>query len=43
VSDRSGGRDVDVSDETNIRELAALVGEALAAVRPAAAEQRRGV
>jgi hypothetical protein len=33
LSDKSGGRDFDQSDETNIHELAALVGETLDAVR----------
>ena len=36
LSDKSGGRDFDQADETNIRELAALVGETLDAVRLAA-------
>jgi GAF domain-containing protein len=36
LSDKSGGRDFDQTDETNIRELAALVGETLDAVRLAA-------
>jgi GAF domain-containing protein len=36
LSDKSGGGDFDESDETNIRELAALVGETLDALRLAA-------
>jgi GAF domain-containing protein len=36
LSDKSGGRDFDVDDEENVRELAALVGEALDALRAAA-------
>ena len=36
LSDKSGGRDFDESDETNIHELAALIGEALDALRLAA-------
>jgi GAF domain-containing protein len=36
LSDKSGGRDFDQSDETNIHELAALIGETLDAVRLAA-------
>jgi GAF domain-containing protein len=36
LSDKSGGRDFDESDETNVRELAALIGEALDALRLAA-------
>ena len=36
LSDKSGGRDFDESDEMNIRELAALVGETLEALRLAA-------
>ena len=36
LSDKSGERDFDESDETNIRELAALIGEALDALRLAA-------
>jgi GAF domain-containing protein len=36
LSDKSGGRDFDESDETNIHELAALIGEALDAIRLAA-------
>ena len=39
LSDKSGGRDFDESDEANIRELAALIGETLDALRLAA--QRR--
>ena len=39
LSDKSGGRDFDESDEGNIRELAALIGETLDALRLAA--QRR--
>ena len=39
LSDKSGGRDFDESDEANIRELAALIGETLDAFRLAA--QRR--
>jgi GAF domain-containing protein len=35
LSDKSGGRDFDEDDEDHIRELAALVGEALAALRAA--------
>jgi hypothetical protein len=35
LSDKSGGRNFDESDEENIRELAALVGETLDALRPA--------
>jgi hypothetical protein len=33
LSDKSSGRDFDESDETNIRELAALIGETLDALR----------
>jgi GAF domain-containing protein len=40
LSDKSGGRDFEQSDETNIHELAALIGETLDAVRLAA--QRTG-
>jgi hypothetical protein len=36
LSDTSGGRDFDEADETNIHELAALVGEMLDALRLAA-------
>jgi GAF domain-containing protein len=36
LSDKSGGRDFDESDEANIRELAALIGETLDAFRLAA-------
>ena len=36
LSDKSDGRDFDQSDETNIHELAALIGEALDAIRLAA-------
>ena len=36
LSDKSGGRDFDESDETNIHELAALIGETLDALRLAA-------
>ena len=36
LSDKSGGRDFDQADEANIRELAALIGETLDAVRLAA-------
>jgi GAF domain-containing protein len=36
LSDKSGGGDFDEADETNIRELAALVGETLDALRLAA-------
>jgi GAF domain-containing protein len=36
LSDKSGGGDFDESDETNIHELAALVGETLDALRLAA-------
>jgi GAF domain-containing protein len=36
LSDKSGGRDFDESDETNIRQLAALIGETLDALRAAA-------
>jgi GAF domain-containing protein len=36
LSDKSGGRDFDADDEEHIRELAALVGEALDALRAAA-------
>jgi GAF domain-containing protein len=35
LSDKSGGADFDSEDETNIRELAALVGETLDALRTA--------
>jgi GAF domain-containing protein len=35
LSDKSGGRDFDADDEEHIRELAALVGEALDALRAA--------
>jgi GAF domain-containing protein len=33
LSDKSGGQDFDETDETNIRELAALIGETLDALR----------
>ena len=33
LSDKSGGRDFDESDETNIHELAALIGEMVDALR----------
>jgi GAF domain-containing protein len=36
LSDKSGGRDFDESDEANIRELAALIGETLDALQLAA-------
>jgi GAF domain-containing protein len=36
LSDKRGGRDFDEADETNIHELAALIGEALDALRLAA-------
>ena len=36
LSDKSGGREFNESDETNIHELAALIGEALDALRLAA-------
>jgi len=36
LSDKFGGRDFDEPDETNIRELAALVGEMIDALRLAA-------
>jgi GAF domain-containing protein len=36
LSDKSGGREFDEADETNIRELAALIGETLDALRLAA-------
>jgi GAF domain-containing protein len=36
LSDKGGGLDFDEADETNIRELAALIGEALDALRLAA-------
>ena len=36
LSDKSGGRDFDESDEANIHELAALIGETLDALRLAA-------
>jgi GAF domain-containing protein len=36
LSDKSGGRDFDEADETNIGELAALIGETLDALRLAA-------
>jgi GAF domain-containing protein len=36
LSDKSGGREFDESDETNTQELAALIGETLDALRPAA-------
>ena len=36
LSDTSGGRDFDESDEANIHELAALIGETLDALRLAA-------
>ena len=36
LSDKSGGRDSDDSDVTNIHELAALIGEALDPLRLAA-------
>ena len=36
LSDKSEGRDFDVADEENIRELAALIGETLAALRSSA-------
>jgi GAF domain-containing protein len=35
LSDKRGGRDFDETDETNIHELAALVGETLDALRQA--------
>ena len=35
LSDKSGGRDFDADDEDHVRELAALVGEALDALRAA--------
>jgi GAF domain-containing protein len=35
LSDKSGGRDFDADDEEHIRELAALVGETLDALRAA--------
>ena len=35
LSDKSGGRDFDADDEEHIREFAALVGEALDALRTA--------
>jgi GAF domain len=37
LSDKSGGRDFDAEDEEHVRELAALVGEALDALSAAAA------
>jgi len=36
LSDKSGGREFNESDETNIHELAALIGESLDALRIAA-------
>jgi GAF domain-containing protein len=33
LSDKSGGRDFDEADEANVRELAALIGETLDALR----------
>ena len=36
LSDKSEGRDFDAADEENVRELAALIGEALDALRTAA-------
>ena len=39
LSDKSGGRDFDEADETNIHELAALIGETLDALRLAAQQQ----
>jgi len=36
LGDKSGGREFDESDETNIHELAALIGETLDALRLAA-------
>jgi hypothetical protein len=33
LSDKSAGRDFDASDEENVRELAALIGETLDALR----------
>jgi hypothetical protein len=33
LSDKSGGRDFGASDEENVRELAALIGETLDALR----------
>jgi GAF domain-containing protein len=36
LSDKSGGLDFDEADETNIRELASLIGQALDALRLAA-------
>jgi GAF domain-containing protein len=36
LSDKSGGREFDESDETNTHELAALIGETLDALRLAA-------
>ena len=38
LSDKSGGRDFDIADEENIRELAALIGETLDALRIGANE-----
>jgi hypothetical protein len=35
LSDKSAGRDFDASDEENVRELAALIGEMLEAMRGA--------
>jgi hypothetical protein len=37
LSDKSDGRDFDAVDEENIRELAALIGETLGALRSSAA------
>jgi hypothetical protein len=38
LSDTSAGRDFDASDEGNVRELAALIGEMLDAMRGATRE-----
>jgi GAF domain-containing protein len=39
LSDKSGGRDFDADDEEHVRELAALVGEALDALRAASSAE----
>ncbi len=42
LSDKSAGRDFDTSDEENIRELAALIGETLDALRGGVGLRSRG-
>lgn len=39
LSDKNGGRDFDADDEENVREFAAPIGEALAALRSSAAAE----